>query len=309
MAASGASDRSRGAVLCLGEPLVDLICERQVEGPSRADSFAPHFGGGMATVAAVAARAGARVSLAGGTGADEWGEWLRDRLEREGVALSSFALVEGLRTLMALVLLDDQGRPRYQLYGEAYGTVAEALGVRVDEAVHESRALLISSNTLVGEQERAVTMRAREVALELGRPVLFAADLRAHRWRSRADAAASANACVPRAMLVSATAAEAAWMTGEEEPEAAATALLKAGARLVVLSLGSDGAILRGEMRARVSGVPAEVVSMLGVGSALTGTLVARLAASDFYPPSVAAGLADAVEQAARASERWGALD
>ena len=34
-------------------------------------------------------------------------------------------------------------------------------------------------------------------------------------------------------------------------------ALVKAGARLVVLTLGADGAILRGELRADVPGSPA----------------------------------------------------
>ena len=76
----------------------------------------------------------------------------------------------------------------------------------------------------------------------------------------------------------------------EEDPEAAATALLKAGTRLVVLTLGEQGAILRGELRAAVPGVAARVLSTVGAGDVLTGTLVARLAQSDFYPPSVAAG-------------------
>lgn len=300
---------TRGPVLCLGEALVDLICERQIETLSEAESFVPHLGGAMANVAVVAARAGARVLLAGGAGADEWGVWLRKRLVDEGVDVSRFELVDGLRTLVALVAIDGQGEPRYQLYGDASGTVVHALGRRVREAVKECRALLISSNTLAETEERAVTMQAREAALELGRPVVFDANLRLHRWRSRADAAASANACVPRALLVRATAEEAAWMTGEEDPESAANSLLKAGAQLVVLTLGSDGAILRGELRAHVPAVPARVLSTMGAGDVLTGALVARLAATDFYPSSVAAGLADAVGQAARACERWGAID
>ena len=65
-------------------------------------------------------------------------------------------------------------------------------------------------------------MRARELALELERPVIFDPNLRLHRWRSHADAAASANACVPGALLVRANAAEAELMTGEEDPERAA---------------------------------------------------------------------------------------
>ena len=46
-------------------------------------------------------------------------------------------------------------------------------------------------------------------------------------------------------------------MTGEDDPERAALALVKAGARMVVITLGAEGAILRGELRADVAGVPA----------------------------------------------------
>jgi fructokinase len=309
MPASFPHSSPRAPILCLGEALVDLVSESRVQSPTAAGSFVAHLGGAMANVAVVASRAGASVALAGGAGADDWGLWLRQRLERERVDVSRFELVEDRRTLLALVLIGERGRPRYQLYGDAYGTVAQALGDEIAEAVEKSGALLINSNSLVGTEERAVTMRVREAALELGRPVVFDANLRLHRWRSRADATASANACVPQALLVTGTAQDAAWMTGEDDPEAAATALVKAGARMVVLSFGAGGAILRGELRADVPGVPARVLSTLGAGAAVTGTLVARLAESDFYPPSVAAGLPAAVEQAARAVARWGALD
>jgi fructokinase len=184
-----------------------------------------------------------------------------------------------------------------------------ALGERIDEVVEGSAALFLTSNTLVRREERAVAMRARDVALGSDRPVVFDPNLRLHRWRSRADAAASANACVPGALLVRATRGEAAVMTGEEDPERAATALVKAGARMVVISLGAGGAILRGELQADVDGVPVEVVSTMGAGDVLTGVLLARLALSDFYPSVVAAALPEAVREGARACERWGALD
>ena len=89
--------------LCLGEALVDLICERPIQRLAEAESFVPHFGGAVANVAVVAARAGARVALAGGAGDDAWGRWLRDRLEDEGVDLSLFELIEGRQTPLAVV--------------------------------------------------------------------------------------------------------------------------------------------------------------------------------------------------------------
>jgi len=288
--------------LCLGEALVDLIRER-------ADAFVPHFGGAVANVAVLAAGFGADVALAGGAGDDGWGHWLRARLESEGVELSHFELIEGHQTPIALVVVGGDGEPLYQIYGETIGTVVKALAGRVEDAVRHSGALFISSNTLIGEEERAVTMRARELALELGQPLIFDPNLRLHRWPSNADAAASANACVPGALLVRANRTEATLMTREEDPERAALALVKAGARLVVITLGAEGAILRGELRASVAGVPANVVSTVGAGDVLTGVLLAKLALAGFYPPAIAAALREAVAESARACERWGALD
>ena len=297
--------------LCLGEARVDLICERPLADVSGADALVPHFGGAVGTIAVIAARYGAHIALAGRAGDDAWGHWLRDRLQREGVEASLFELVPETQTPLATVLIDPSGEPRCELYGDAAATVVQPLGARLDEAVRGSAALLISSATLVGSNETDVTMRARELALSLGRPVVFDPSIRLGRWRSRAEAAASANACIPGALLVCATAGEATLLTGEEDPERAALALLKAGAGMVVITLGAEGAILRGELRldVDVDCVPGTILSTLGAGDVLTGILLARLATSAFYPSAVAASLPEAVAQAARACERWGALD
>jgi fructokinase len=288
--------------LCLGEALIDLIGERP-------DAFVPHFGGAVANVAVLAARAGASVALAGGAGDDAWGRWLLARLEREGVDVSLFTLVEGGQTPLALVSIDAAGEPSYKIYGEGIATIVHALADRVEHAVDGSAALFLSSNTLVGEEERAVTMRARGLALAARKPVIFDPNLRLHRWRSHDDAAACANACVPDALLVRATAEEAELMTGEADAERAALALAEAGASLVVITLGPDGALLRGAASADVPGVPAVVVSTVGAGDALTGVLVAALSSSGFDPAVVARSLPAAVEASARACERWGALE
>lgn len=308
MSASDGSAR-RGSVLCLGEALVDLVSPRPVAELPAAEMFVPRFGGTVANVALAAARFGASVTLAGGTGDDAWGRWLRERLREAGVDVSYFTLLPGQRTPLALVAVDGAGEPSYTLYGDPLEAVVSALEGRIEEVLASAGALFLSSNTLAGERERALTMRARELALAAELPLVFDPNLRLHRWRSQADAAASANACVPGALLVRANRAEATVMTGESDPERAALALVKAGARLVVLTLGAEGALLRGELRADVDGVPAQVVSTMGAGDAFTAVLLARLALSDFYPPVVAASLREAASAAARACERWGAVE
>ncbi|MDQ6817767.1 MAG: PfkB family carbohydrate kinase [Actinomycetota bacterium] len=295
--------------LCLGEALVDLICERPGASLAEAKSFVPHFGGAVANVAVAAGRGGAPVALAGGAGRDEWGQWLRDRLEREGCDVARFHLIAGTRTPLAVVTVGIDGEPRYTIYGDAAATIVHALGDGVREAVAGCVALFLSSNTLVGARERAVTMEAREAALALGRSIVFDPNLRLNRWRSSAAAADCASACVPDALLVRANQPEAALMTGESDVDRAAWRIVEAGARMVVITLGPRGAILRGDRRADVEGVAADVRSTVGAGDVLTGVLLAGLALRDFDPAAVPASLHEAVAAAAAACERWGALD
>jgi fructokinase len=294
--------------LCLGEAIVDLVCERPGADWDQADAFVPHFGGAVANVAVAAARLGAEVALAGGAGDDPWGRWLRARLADEGVDLRWFALLDGLATPVAFVVTDEDGEPRYQIYGEGIAATIAAVGPRLDEAVTASDALFISSNTLAGDDERALTLRARERFLAAGRPVCFDPNLRLHRWPNAGAAIAACRQCIPGAFLVRCNQREAELLTGRAEPERAARALVDAGAGLAVVTLGADGALLRGEASADAPPHPARVVSTMGAGDALTGTLLGRLARAGWRPSAAAQALEEAVEAAARATERWGAV-
>jgi fructokinase len=304
-------------VLCLGEALVDLICEAPLSGgadlPIGPDplSFVPHFGGAVGKVALQAAREGAAVSLAGGVGDDAWGRWLRDQLVAAGVGVQWFALLEGVKTPLALTTVDESGEAAYSVYGESLGTVDRVFDGdgAVAAAVAVCSALFLSSNTLVGDAERAVTGAVRKAALAAGRPVIFDPNLRLGRWDSPTEAVAAASACLEGALLVRCNALEARLISGQADLERAAEALLTAGARNVVISLGARGAMLRGAYQEDVPGVPASLISTIGAGDAMTAMLVARLAATGFYEPVIASALRDAVVAGAEACERWGAID
>lgn len=295
--------------LILGETLVDLICERPVATPGEADGFTPHLGGAGANVAITAARAGADVALAGGAGDDTWGRWLRDELADAGVALDHFALLPGVRTSVAFVTVDAAAEPDFVIYDEGLAAVSEQLGPRLVAAVEASDAFFFSTGTMVGESERASTQAAHARALELGLPVVFDPNLRPSRWSNPGRATTVARDCVPGAFLVKANRHEARLLTGEADPVRAAEALLAAGAQTAVITLGADGALLRGPgLRRDVPGRPADPVNATGAGDTLAGTLLARMAGAAWYPPAIAAGLDEAVAAAALATERWGAV-
>lgn len=301
-----ARDESR--TLCLGEVLVDLICERPVADFTEADAFVPHFGGATANVAVSAVRHGAAVGLAGAVGRDSWGDWLRRRLQVEGVDLTWLRTVDAAPTPLACIALSAEGEPTFAIYA-ALAAPMGAIGDDVEAAVADFDALFFGSNTLVGPAERAVTERARQAALRLGRPVIIDANLRLERWPSARRAAEVVGACVPGARLVRTNREEAEVLTARTNPEDAARALLAMGAEAVVVTLGPDGALLAGRDWHREPGVASAVRSTVGAGDALTGVLVAALTRNAYDPSSLVEALPIAVFEGARATERWGAVE
>ena len=298
--------------LCFGDAIVDLICHRPVSSFDEADAFVPSPGGVIANVAVTAARRGGAVSFAGGAGDDRWGRWLHERLAAAGIDLRWFGLAEEHSTAVAFTTVDGQGEPSWDLYGDGIAASLGAVDGLLLGAVDSTDALLFTSNTLADRAAAQLTMAARERALELGRPVVFDPSVRLHRWpNGPSGAAAACNACVPDAFLVKCNAAEARIMTGEGDPEAAAASLLAGGAEHVIITLGSGGAILRAKgMKVDARAVhPARVLSTIGAGDVFLGVLVAELGRTDYYPSVLAAALPHAAEQAARACERWAALD
>lgn len=297
-------------ILCLGEALVDLICERPVRAFTEADAFAPHFGGALANVAVAATRAGADAALAGAAGDDEWGRWLRSRLEREGVDLRFFELMGGEQTPVAFASFDAAGNPSFQIYGEAIAIAVETVAPRLEQAIDAADALVFSSTTLATAGEREVTLRARELALEQGARVCFDPNIRPNRWGGDARPAAEASReLIEGSFLVRANREEAIAIAGADDPHEAAIEIAALGAKLAVVTLGAEGAVVRGACEAEVPAPEIDVVSTLGAGDAFMGTLVAELARLGWDARRADEALPAALAAAAEACTRWAALD
>jgi sugar/nucleoside kinase (ribokinase family) len=296
-------------VLCLGEAIVDLVCEHPVNDPSEARAFVPHCGGAVANAAVVAARGGADVNLAGGVGDDAWGRWLEERLRKEGVGLRWFRRISGLATPLAFVFVDDQGEPSFNVYGHGIEAGVESLAGDLGKAVGAARAVALGSNTLVGETEREISLEARRLAVEQGKPFVFDPNLRLHRWPDEAGARELMRKLCDGALLVKVNGEEASFITGENEPGRAAEFICALGASVAVVTLGPHGALARGESHADVPGISARVIDATGAGDVVTGVLIAALAEAAFETAAVAAALPAAVEAASRSTEGWGAVD
>ena len=293
-------------IVCLGEALVDFVCERPVASLGDADFFVPRPGGSLANIAVAAARFGGRVEMLGGAGDDEWGRWLRDRMAADGVVVDRFVLMPRAGTSHAFVAVSAEGEPSFAFYGDPERPAAHAAG-DVEGALQGGPGVfVIGSDTLLGNEERRVTMDAAILARERGWRVLCDPNLRPNRWETHAGMIDVIRALVALASVVKLNESEALALTRKDTAEEAARELLALGPDATVITRGPAGAlVVEGAQAASVAGATAEVVDATGAGDCVAGVVAAGLSMG--RPLTGVVGVA--MEAAAGVVSAWGATE
>lgn len=293
------SDQSQ-PIVCIGETIVDLVCERNLASGDSPESFVPHPGGALANVAVAIARCGVDAALIGGVGDDRWGKWLTAELSAADVVTEWVASVEGADTPLGIVLFGEDGEPEFQIYGEHIAPTMLAAQKFLEPGIGRSSAVVIGSNTMVGPVEREVTRQAIEVAHGCGAPVLFDPNFRPNRWDDDAVAAGYCRELAGGSAVIKCNRIEAKLITGEDDPLNAARGLASFGPRLAVVTDGPGLVITAGAIECEYLPPEVEVVSPLGAGDAFMGALSAGLHRVDWdfrrvdevLPEAAAAGAA-----------------
>jgi len=273
-------------------PAVDLACEAESVRPTRkirttAEQFDP--GGGGVNVARVVNELGGEslaVLLAGGA----TGQFLRELLDREGVACRTVP-VAGL-TRISVAIHERSSGLEYRFVPE---------GPAVSDA--EWHALLEALTEFEGDWLVASGSLPRGVPEDFyARLAVLAASRRQHFVLDSSGAALRA-AFGKGITLIKPSLSEFEALVGREvrdpaEQEAEAVRLAREGAaRLVVVSLGVDGAVMASaDAAVRISAPKVPVRSAVGAGdsfvAAMTLGLARGLPAEDAFAWGIAAGSA-----------------
>jgi ribokinase len=278
-----------GSVLVVGSVNADLVVgvdRRPGAGETVLGSDLATFPGGKgANQAVAAARLGASVAFLGRVGTDSFGGYLRDNLDREGVATGQLLAVPG-PSGVALITVDPAGDNSIIVAPGANARLTAA-GIEAARAAFEA-ARVVSAQLEVPVE--AVEAAARLAAASGARFILNLSPARE----------------VPPALLAAADPLvvnehEAAFLLGEgllgegtPDPErsrlaASAAALLARGPRSVVITLGADGAYAADASGgAHVRSPAVTVVDTTGAGDAFTGALAWRLSVGDTLPEAAA---------------------
>ncbi len=296
---------ARLSLVCLGEALVDLICERPVSGLAEVDAFVPRIGGALANVATAAAQAGANTVLAGGVGDDEWGRWVERQLISSGIDLRWWRLHRNIRTPVAFVTINEQREPSFLIYGREDGALLQHLESQLEELVSTASCLVVGSNTLISASERSLTEKACQLASDSHVPVVFDPNLRPDRWEHTDDALPSCREILARSALLKVGVEECLWLSGKRDAVDGAADLSDRGPD-VVLTRGENGAVLfvNGSQVVDVDSPQVETVDTTGAGDVLLGYLLSQYTGSS---ESIRLALPRAVDLAAHSTTYYGA--
>jgi ribokinase len=255
-------------------------------------------GGKGANQAVAAARLGGRVRMVGRVGMDAFGESLIRNLEANGIDTSGVARDTAEPTGSATILVEEHGQNMIALAPGANATVGRA---EVDRAI----ARIQPEDILVLQLE--IPLDAVRAAIDQGRSAHAVIVLNA------APATRLEEALLSQVDVLVLNEGEAALVAGdapESQPaskEAAAQVLRAAGVKTVVMTLGSQGALVCDEDGTRyVDPFRVDAIDTTGAGDAFVGAMSVALAAGLAADPAThfanAAGAAATTSLGAQSS-------
>ena len=236
--------------------------------------FGKFLGGSATNVAVAAARHGRRSAVITKTGADPFGRYARRTVRELGVDDRYVGVAGHLPTPVTFCeILPPDDFPLY-FYRYPKAPDLEVSPDDIDpEAIAAAGIFWLTTTGLSAEPSReahlvALGARARR------RHTVLDLDYRPTFWPSREAARAEIARALPQVTVVVGNVDECETAVGERDPDAAADALLAAGAEIAIVKQGPDGVLGRTkDARIVVPPHPVEVVNGLGAGDGFGGAL------------------------------------
>ena len=272
--------------LVCGEALFDVFIGNETDNALHLDA---RPGGSPFNVAIGLARLGQPAAFLSGLAKDMLGDRLARVLAREGVDTTPCPRFDAPTTL-GMIELDAAGVPRYAFYGNGAADRLLSAG-QLPELGDEVRAIHLGSYATVVEPVatalETLVRRERDRRLIAYDPnVRLNVEPSLERWRERADTLAGL------AHLVKISDEDVRLLYGETDDAALAARWLAAGAKLVVVTRGADGASAwNARGRADVPAPRVATIDTVGAGDTFQAAMLSHLAETGRLDPAALAAM------------------
>ena len=282
-------------VVVVGSVNVDMVVHAErLPGPGEtvAGGRLERSGGGKgANQAVAAARAGAAVALIGAVGDDDLGAEALAALRAEHVDVDAVPQLAGVATGVALIVVNRDGDNQIAVAsGANHEVTAEHVRAAGGDGAARPGCVLASF-----ELRDEAVLAAAQMARDGGCPLVV----------NPAPARPLQHALTGLRPVLTPNRSEAAQLTGLDEPEAAARALLARTGAAVVVTLGERGALVADDAGSELIAAPAvRAVDTTGAGDVFNGVLATELARGHGLRAAVDTAVAAAARSVTRAGAR-----
>jgi fructokinase len=259
-------------LLSCGDALIDFMPVKAADGR---DAYVTAVGGSCLNVAVAMARLDAPAGLVGGVSTDLFGTMIADHAAGSNVDLT-YAVRSARETTLAFVRFVNN-EPHYAFYDESTAArhwtyMPGSIPFAAIDAVHVGSTTLISDPT--SSQTLALVDDARRATT-----ISFDPNCRPGLVRDKADYVRRMEAFAARANIVRMSDVDFEFLYGDLAYDDKASALLAAGAALVVLTRGGQGVVAwhRIAGKIEVAAPPVRLVDTIGAGDSFQGALLAAL--------------------------------
>lgn len=289
-----------------GEMLIDFISKDGV-------NFSKQAGGAPANVAAGFARLGGEAAFVGKAGADPFGRFLKQTLEKSGVNTQHFLLDKRAATSLAFVSLDELGEREFFFVREPG---ADTL---LDESefdytlLDENHIFHYGSISLIEGPTRDTLLKALHFTKERGVTTSYDPNLRLNLWKSEKRAVEEIRRGLTYASIVKLTDDELLFVTGEQRLTEGVRKIVELGPQLVFVTQGERGAscFYKGTVFEE-KGCKVQTVDATGAGDGFTAAMLYYLALKadkkDYSDKTIRDCLRYANRAGALATTKYGAI-
>jgi ribokinase len=263
---SSSTGSSKPRVLVVGSSNTDLVvyCQRLPKpGETVLGGEFKMFGGGKgANQAVAAARAGGDVTFLGAYGADSFGDEARERLVKEGIRVDYFRRVTEAPSGIALILVDGVTRDNLIAVAKSANEAVDAAMISAARSAFEAADVVISQLEIRDEAVNAVA----QICDELKKPFVL----------NPAPTRALSKTIYESVDILVVNEHEVRTLSGIENIEAATAWFQTQGCRVVVVTLGADGATFVSFSDGKQGAVPPPKVTPVdttGAGDCFVGWL------------------------------------
>jgi len=262
-------------ILTCGEILVEIMrTERDVGLGIQGNFYGPFPSGAPAIFIDQAACLGHSAGIVGSVGKDDFGKRIITRLHSDGVDISFIDIIEEYTTAVAFVSYKKDGSRNF-IYHIPYAAAGEVKMVPREKLQGTKLFHVMGCSLMVNKNMREVINRIAEQVKEKGGIISFDPNIRIELLKGE-----SLESVTKRIMelcdIILPGEKELLQITGRENVEQAAEAIISGGAKVVVVKMGKQGArYIDRKSDIVVESVQVEEVDPTGAGDAFDAGFVA----------------------------------